>query len=66
LKKYKKVEKVSKSFIASIATSVFSLTAIIYYIITFSPSFTFFLLSLLAVVSFLVFGYFTIKEREEE
>jgi len=62
LKKSKDV-KFTKSFIASIATSFFSLAAIIYYIATLSPSEVFFILSLLAFISFLSFGYFAMKEK---
>jgi len=64
LKKSKTNIKFSKSFIASISTSLFSLAAIIYYIVTFSASEIFFILALLALISFLSFGYFAMKEKE--
>jgi len=62
LKKSKNL-KLTKTFVASIATSFFSLAAIIYYIATFSASEIFFILSLLAFISFLSFGYFAMKEK---
>ena len=63
-KKSEKSIKITKSFVASVATSFFSLAAIIYYAITFSASEIFFVLALLALVSFLFFGYFAMKEKE--